>query len=122
METLTKKELVDAVAASLGVDREVVRPVVQCFLDQLIERLGEGRRVEFRDFGVFEVRLRAARKAHNPRTLERVVVPERRAVKFKPGRLMKARLAAPPTPGLTEPRPKASVNGQSTPDQRHPLA
>jgi hypothetical protein len=57
--------------------------------------LGEGQRVEFRDFGVFEVKVRRARSAHNPRTLEKVMVPARRTVKFKPGRLMKERVDGP---------------------------
>ena len=47
------------------------------------------RRLEFRDFGVFEIRERAARRAQNPKTLEQVDVPARRTVKFKTGRLMK---------------------------------
>jgi len=92
MDSLTKKDLIDAVAAELKLDRDLVRPVLQEFLQQLTERLGEGRRVEFRDFGVFEVRQRAARSAQNPRTLQRVAVPARRTVKFKPGRLMKLQL------------------------------
>jgi hypothetical protein len=49
--------------------------------------------LEFRDFGVFETKIRKARKAQNPKTLEPVEVPEKRTVKFKVGRLMKARLA-----------------------------
>ena len=48
--------------------------------------------MEFRDFGVFETRQRAARMAQNPKTLEQVEVPSRRTVKFKPGRLMKVKV------------------------------
>ena len=55
----------------------------------MIEELGKGNRLEFRDFGVFEIRERAARRAQNPKTLEQVDVPARRTVKFKTGRLMK---------------------------------
>ena len=58
-------------------------------LDEVIEELGRGNRLEFRDFGVFEIRERAPRQAQNPKTLERVDVPARRTVKFKTGRLMK---------------------------------
>ena len=54
--------------------------------------LGKGNRLEFRDFGVFEIRTRAAREAQNPKTLEKVHVPARRSVKFKMGRLMKQKL------------------------------
>jgi integration host factor subunit beta len=92
MSTLTKKDFVDGVAQSLHMDRDQVREVLREFLEQLTERLGDGARVEFRDFGVFEVRARAARVAQNPKTLQPVKVPARRTVKFKPGRLMKDRL------------------------------
>ena len=58
-----------------------------------MNELGKGNRLEFRDFGVFETKIRKARKAQNPKTLEPVEVPEKRTVKFKVGRLMKQRLA-----------------------------
>ena len=92
MSTLTKKDFVDTVANTCGADRDLVRDVLQTFLDQVTERLATGERIEFRDFGVFEVRQRAARTAQNPKTLQRVSVPPRRTVKFKPGRLMKDRM------------------------------
>jgi integration host factor subunit beta len=62
------------------------------FLDEIIEELGQGNRLEFREFGVFEIKERAARKAQNPRTLEKVHVPAKRVVKFKVGRLMKEKV------------------------------
>src|SRR5581483_3767315 len=67
--------------------------VVQQFLDEVVNELGKGNRLEFRDFGVFETKIRKARKAQNPKTLEPVAVPEKRTVKFKVGRLMKQRLS-----------------------------
>ncbi len=95
MGTVTKKDLVERIAEGNGLKREQVREVLQKFLDQLIKELAEGNRIEFRDFGVFEVRVRAARTAQNPKTLQRVVVPARRTVKFKVGRLMKDCLDKP---------------------------
>ena len=92
MHTVTKKELIDRIADSTGHKRVVVKKVVQSFLDSIIEELGHGNRLEFRDFGVFESKQRAARIAQNPKTLERVHVPPKRTVKFKVGRLMKQRL------------------------------
>ena len=62
------------------------------FLDEIVSELGKGNRLEFRDFGVFEIRERAARVAQNPKTLARVHVPSKRTVKFKVGRLMEERL------------------------------
>ena len=70
-----------------------VKRVIQTFLDQIIAELGDGNRLEFRDFGVFEAKVRAARNAQNPKTLEPVEVPPKRTVRFKVGRLMKQRLS-----------------------------
>ncbi|HZZ41394.1 MAG TPA: HU family DNA-binding protein [Tepidisphaeraceae bacterium] len=92
MATITKKELIDRIAETTNQRRVQVKRVVQQFLDEIISELGQGNRLEFRDFGVFETKLRKARKAQNPKTLEPVEVPEKRTVKFKVGRLMKARL------------------------------
>jgi integration host factor subunit beta len=93
MATITKKELIDHIADATGEKRVVVKNVVQTFLESIIVELGKGNRLEFRDFGVFEIKQRRGRVAQNPRTLEPVDVPPRRTVKFKVGRLMKATLA-----------------------------
>lgn len=92
MKTVTKKELVDRIADKTSAKRVLVKRVVQTFLDEIVGELGEGNRLEFRDFGVFEIRERAARVAQNPKTMEKVYVPSKRTVKFKIGRLMKQRL------------------------------
>lgn len=92
MHTVTKKELVDRIADQTDQKRVVVKKIVQCFLDEVTNELGRGNRLEFRDFGVFETKERAARIAQNPKTLQRVHVPPKRTVKFKMGRLMKQRL------------------------------
>lgn len=93
MDTITKKELIDRIAEQSNHKRVVVKKVIQSFLDEIIAELGKGNRLEFRDFGVFESKLRAARIAQNPKTLERVEVPAKRTVKFKVGRLMKDQLS-----------------------------
>jgi integration host factor subunit beta len=93
MATITKKELIDRIADGLGIKRVTVKRVVQQFLDEIISELGRGNRLEFRDFGVFECKQRAARIAQNPKTMERVTVPSKRTVKFKVGRLMKGKMA-----------------------------
>ena len=92
MATITKKELVDRVAKLTGNRSILVKKIIQTFLDQIIDELGKGNRLEFRDFGVFETKNRAARMAQNPKTLEQVRVPAKRSVKFKTGRLMKQKL------------------------------
>lgn len=94
MGTTTKKDLIDAIAESTGQTRHDVKTVVQMFLDKVVEEIGRGNRLEFRDFGVFEVKSRAPRMAQNPKTLERVPVPAKKIVKFKVGRLMRDALDA----------------------------
>ncbi|MGA2498712.1 MAG: HU family DNA-binding protein [Tepidisphaeraceae bacterium] len=94
MATITKKELIDRIADSSRQRRVMVKKVVQQFLDEVVDELGRGNRLEFRDFGVFETKLRKARRAQNPKTLQPVEVPEKRTVKFKIGRMMKQKLAA----------------------------
>ena len=93
MATVTKKELIDRIAEQTQAKRVVVKRVAQALLDEIIVELGKSNRLEFRDFGVFEVRTREARIAQNPKTLERVEVPAKRTVKFKMGRLMKEKLS-----------------------------
>lgn len=93
MSTITKKELVDHIAQSTQAKHGLVKAVVQNFLDEIVSELAKGNRLEFRDFGVFEVREKAARTAQNPTTLEPVDVPAKRTVKFKMGRIMKDKLS-----------------------------
>src|SRR5215831_5176261 len=92
MSTITKKELIDRIADTTAQRRVQVKRIIQQFLDEIIAELGKGNRLEFRDFGVFESKLRKARRAQNPKTLQPVDVPAKRTVKFKVGRLMKQRL------------------------------
>lgn len=92
MATTTKKEIIDRIAGKTQVHRDEVKKVVTAFLDQLISELGQGNRLEFRDFGVFEVRVRGKRLAQNPKTLTPVLVEKKRTVKFKVGRRMREEL------------------------------
>lgn len=89
MATVTKKDLIDRISEDTGETRVVSKKIVQQFLDEIVRELAKGNRLEFRDFGVFEVKERQARVAQNPRTLERVHVPAKKTIKFKPGRLMR---------------------------------
>lgn len=93
LNTVTKKELVHRIAEQTGVTKVVAKDVIQAFLNSIIEELADGNRLEFREFGVFESRERAARLAQNPRTLEKVPVPAKRIVKFKVGRLMRKKVS-----------------------------
>jgi len=87
--TVTKKDLVNRIADRTGETKVVTKNIIQMFLDEIIRELSSGNRLEFRDFGVFEVKPRRARRAQNPRTLEKVSVPPKKVVKFKVGRVMR---------------------------------
>ena len=84
------------------------------FLDEIIQELARGSRLEFRDFGVFEVKERQPRQAQNPRTLEKVAVPARRVVKFKVGRRMRRLVCDQtlPEPPAPVPKPAPEVPAQ----------
>jgi len=93
MATVTKKELIDRISEQTQAKRVVVKRVIQSFLDEIIDELTRDNRLEFRDFGVFETKVRAPRIAQNPKTLARVEVNSKRMVKFKMGRLMKEKVS-----------------------------
>lgn len=114
MRTVTKKELVNRIAERTGVTKVVCKDIIQSFLDSIISELAEGNRLEFREFGVFESKERAARRAQNPRTLEKVEVPAKRIVKFKVGRLMRARVSGDDPEGLVDERPQSTTDRSST--------
>jgi integration host factor subunit beta len=98
MATITRKELVDRIAERTQSKQVLTRMVIQQFLDEIVSELVKGNRLEFRDFGVFETKVRTAREAQNPKTLEKVHVPPKRAVKFKMGRVMRAKMNNRETP------------------------
>ena len=100
VQTITKKVLVNRISERTGQTKVVVKEILQLLLDEVVDELAQGNRLEFREFGVFEVRQRASRQAQNPRTLEKVEVPSRRVVKFKVGRKMRERVGSgdPPPP------------------------
>ena len=87
---MTKKEIVKDIADILGLTQLKTKEIVQMTFDSIIETLVNNgdHRIELRNFGVFEVKQRAARKARNPRTGERVDVPPKNVVTFKPGKRM----------------------------------
>jgi integration host factor subunit beta len=89
MATITKKELVNRISSRTGQTKIITKDVIQRFLNEIVRELSAGNRLEFREFGVFEVKVRAPRRAQNPRTLQEVQVPAKSVVKFKVGRAMK---------------------------------
>ncbi|MFK7820824.1 MAG: HU family DNA-binding protein [Planctomycetaceae bacterium] len=127
---MTKKEIVKAISEELGLTQLKTKEIVQKTFDAIIETLVTDRRIELRNFGVFEVKERAARKARNPRTGERVDVPAKFVVTFKPGKEMEekvrlleeaahaARLQQQQnelSPATTESLPSPASNGSAVP-------
>ena len=89
---VTKKEIVRTISEEIGLTQLKTKEIVQKTFDAIVKTLVEDRRIELRNFGVFEVRRRAPRKARNPRTNRRVFVPEKYVVTFKPGKEMEKRV------------------------------
>jgi len=89
---VTKREVVQTIAKELGLTQHQAQQIVQKTFDSIVKILVADGRVEIRNFGVFEVKWRKARTARNPRTGEKVSVPERCTVTFKPGQVMEYRV------------------------------
>jgi nucleoid DNA-binding protein len=84
----TKKEIVRSIAEKLGMTQQSTKEIVQKTFDALIDTLVDEGRIELRNFGVFEVKKRAGRRARNPKTGAQVMVAEKYVVTFKPGKVM----------------------------------
>jgi len=89
---VTKKEIVKQLSEKYNLTQVNTKQVVQGTFDAIVEAIARYGRIELRNFGVFEVKQRAARKARNPRTGEEVLVPPKKVVIFKPGRLMEDKI------------------------------
>ena len=96
MKTITKRDLAQILVSSLGCPMNQAKQFVDSFFEAMTEEIIEGRRIEARGFGVFEVnRMNPRPRARNPRTGDRVSVPARRKVRFKPGKALKEVLGRP---------------------------
>jgi nucleoid DNA-binding protein len=89
---VTKKEIVKDISEAIGLTQLKTKEIVQKTFDAIVKTLVEDGRIELRNFGVFEVKKRAARKARNPRTGDKVFVPEKFVVTFKPGKEMEEKV------------------------------
>lgn len=90
---MTKKEIVKAISDEIGgLTQLKTKKIVQKMFEAIVDTLVTEKRIELRNFGVFEVKRRAARKARNPRTGQRVDVPAKWVVTFKPGKEMEQRV------------------------------
>lgn len=119
-EPVTKKEIVKQISDKLGLTQLKTKEIVQHTFDAIVETLLENGRIELRNFGVFEVKQRRARKARNPRTDAPVDVPPKKVVTFKPGKEMEEKVRAlsrvPKPPDKKDELAGESNNGA---DERH---
>jgi len=107
---VTKKEIVKQISEDTGLTQLQAKKIVQMTFDAIIETLVRESRIELRNFGVFEVKLRKARKARNPRTNEDVHVGPKNVVTFQPGKKMEESVRRMP---LAEPRPRKPRKNRS---------
>src|SRR5436309_15421636 len=113
---VTKKEIVKTISEEIGMTQLKTKEIVQKTFNAIVETLVEERRIELRNFGVFEVKARAARKARNPRTGQRGDVPENFVVTFKPGKEMEEKV------GELEQRLAAQVSSLSADHAGKPVS
>lgn len=111
MATRTKKQLITQIATKTNRHPNDVREVVQEFLDSIIDCLSSGDRLEFRDFGVFEVVMRKQKIGRNPKNAHiAIVIPERHAVKFTSGKKMRQVVEGPQTAASSKQRATKSAD------------
>lgn len=124
--SVTKNDMVIDIAQKTGIEQQKVKQVVQLTLDSIIDILAGTGRIELRNFGVFEVRERKARKARNPRTGEEVMVASKKVVTFKAGKIMEERIAASggeeakPAPQPVAPAPESPAPVAPPPSPSEP--
>lgn len=109
---MTKKEIVKTISEECGLTqlktKEIVQKTFEAIIDTLVDESSDNR-IELRNFGVFEVKKRAARKARNPRTGERVDVPAKYVVTFKPGKEMEERVLKLQSREEAQPSPETAT-------------
>ena len=103
--SVTKNDMVIEIAKKTNVEQQKVKQIVQLTLDSIVDILATEKRIELRNFGVFEVRTRKARKARNPRTGAEVMVPSKQVVTFKAGKIMEEKIEVPDSAAKSTPPP-----------------
>ena len=111
---MTKKEIVKQISDRIGLTQLKTKEIVQQTFDAIVETLITERRIELRNFGVFEVKERKPRKARNPRTGEKVDVPSKFVVTFKPGKEMEERVRQLQA---SRSRPAAAPDGEAAAEE-----
>ena len=93
-DIMTKADLIDGIANKLGMGKGEAERAVNIVLDDIINALKQGERVNISGFGTFSVSARQARTGRNPKTGESIEISASRSAKFKPGKQLKDSLNA----------------------------
>ncbi len=95
---MTKADLVDEVCRVTELSRKDSEVVVETIFESIIKALKSGDKLEVRGFGSFRIRERKPRQGRNPKTGEKVNVPEKKVPYFKPSKELKDLInTVPPT-------------------------
>lgn len=114
--SITKKTIIKILSHEMQLPQTVVKDLVERFFDVIVDCLVVKRRLELRNFGVFEVKKRAARRGRNPRTKETYDIAPRYAVTFRPGKLMEDRLRRLIEESETRQEPEPPVSEPPVPE------
>lgn len=87
--TISKKAFIAKLSARTEVDPKIVENIFHATLDQIVEEIQAGNKLEFRGTFILGTKIQASRQAQNPKTLEKVMIPRRRVVYFKKGDRLK---------------------------------
>ena len=90
--TLTKADMAESLFNELGLNKNEARELVELFFEELVASLAVGKQVKLSGFGNFDLRDKKERPGRNPKTGEKVTIPARRVVTFRPGQKLKARM------------------------------
>ncbi len=89
---LTKADMAESLFNELGLNKNEARELVELFFEELVASLAVGKQVKLSGFGNFDLRDKKERPGRNPKTGEKVTIPARRVVTFRPGQKLKARV------------------------------
>lgn len=89
METISKKQLVDQIAAKTDATKTDINTILDAYIDVVKNNVAEGNKVQLVGFGAFELRHRAARKGRNPQTGKEIEIAASNVPAFKPGKSFK---------------------------------
>ena len=89
METISKKQLVDHIAAKTDATKTDINTILDAYIDVVKSNVAEGNKVQLVGFGAFELRHRAARKGRNPQTGKEIEIAASNVPAFKPGKSFK---------------------------------